>query len=83
MTDLTDKGGSGGTFKDPLLPPKAVKFYTESYLGDNDPRNPLISPVFADLSGLPPLLVHVGEEEVLLPELARRSTAAACWAAAG
>ena len=67
VTDLTDKGGSGGTFKDPLLPPKAVKFYTESYLGDNDPRNPLISPVFADLSGLPPLLVHVGEEEVLLP----------------
>jgi epsilon-lactone hydrolase len=71
VTDLTEKSGNGGNIKDPLLPPKAVKFYSVSYLGDNDPRNPLISPVFGDLHGLPPLLVHVGEEEILRQDALR------------
>lgn len=35
------------------------------YLGDSDPRNPLASPFYADLSGLPPLLIHVGADECL------------------
>src|SRR5216684_4527256 len=35
------------------------------YLGDTDPRNPLASPLYADLAGLPPLLIHVGADEVL------------------
>jgi monoterpene epsilon-lactone hydrolase len=50
-----------------------VKLYNRSYVGDNDPRSPLISPVFGDLHGLPPLLVHAGEEEILLDD-ARRIT---------
>jgi len=37
----------------------------ETYLGGADPREPLASPVFADLSGLPPMLVHVSEAECL------------------
>lgn len=45
-------------------------------LGDVDPRDPLASPILADLSGLPPLLVQVAGDEVLLDD-ARRLTAAA------
>ena len=40
----------------------------ESYLGGADPKNPLASALFADLRGLPPLLVHVGAAETLLDD---------------
>jgi epsilon-lactone hydrolase len=49
------------------------------YLGDTDPRNPLASPLYADLAGLSPLLIHVGADEVLLDDstrLAERARAA-------
>lgn len=49
------------------------------YLGDADPRSPLASPLYADLAGLPPLLIHVGADEVLLDDstrLAERARAA-------
>jgi monoterpene epsilon-lactone hydrolase len=42
-----------------------------SYLGVTDPKNPLASPLYADLSGLPPIRVHVGDEEVLLDDSRR------------
>jgi acetyl esterase/lipase len=38
------------------------------YLGDADPRSPLASPLYADPAGLPPLLIQVGSEEVLLSD---------------
>jgi acetyl esterase/lipase len=41
------------------------------YLGDTDPRNPLASPLYADLTGLPPLLIHVGADEVLRDDSTR------------
>ncbi|HKW61929.1 MAG TPA: alpha/beta hydrolase [Candidatus Acidoferrum sp.] len=41
------------------------------YLGDTDPRNPLASPFYADLSGLPPLLIHVGADECLRDDSTR------------
>jgi monoterpene epsilon-lactone hydrolase len=56
-----------------------VAFSARYYLGDTDPRNPLASPLYADLSGLPPLLIHVGSDEVLLDDstrLAERARAA-------
>ena len=71
VTDLTAREKSPTDFKDPLLPAKAIKRYTRSYLGQNDARNPLISPVFGDLRGLPPLLVHVGEDEILKEDAVR------------
>jgi monoterpene epsilon-lactone hydrolase len=49
------------------------------YLGEMDPRNPLASPLYADLAGLPPLLIHVGADEVLRDDstrLAERARAA-------
>ena len=41
------------------------------YLGDTPPTHPLASPVYADLSGLPPLLIQVGDSEVLLDDSRR------------
>jgi monoterpene epsilon-lactone hydrolase len=49
------------------------------YLGDADPRDPLASPLYAEYAGCPPLLVHVGADEVLLDDsvrLAERARAA-------
>ena len=42
-----------------------------SYLGPADPKNPLASPLCADLTGLPPIRVHVGDDEVLLDDSRR------------
>jgi len=52
-------------YKDPLLPPRAMLRYTAAYVGDHDPRDPLISPAFGRWDGLPPLLIHAGEDEIL------------------
>ncbi len=41
------------------------------YLKDHDLKNPLISPLFADLTGLPPLLIQVGSNDVLLDDSLR------------
>jgi acetyl esterase/lipase len=41
------------------------------YLGTADPKNPLASPLYGDLKGLPPMLIHVGENEVLLDDSRR------------
>jgi monoterpene epsilon-lactone hydrolase len=71
VTDLTGARTLREGFKDPLLPPKAVKRYSRSYVGRNDPRDPLISPVYGNLRGLPPLLVHVGEDEILREDAIR------------
>ena len=42
-----------------------------SYLGGADPKNPLASPLYADLTGLPPIRIHVGDDEVLLDDSRR------------
>jgi monoterpene epsilon-lactone hydrolase len=41
------------------------------YLGDHDARDPLASPYYADLTGLPPMLFHVGADEILLDDSVR------------
>jgi epsilon-lactone hydrolase len=41
------------------------------YAGTGDPRNPLVSPLYGNLAGLPPLLIHVGKDEVLLDDSTR------------
>ena len=65
VADLTPKDDQRREFKDPLISSETAKFYHKSYLGNNDAHNPLISPVFGSFQGLPPLLVHAGEEELL------------------
>jgi monoterpene epsilon-lactone hydrolase len=45
--------------------------FNTSYAAHHDARDPLISPVFGDLRGLPPLLVHAGEDEILREDAVR------------
>lgn len=71
VATCVDRASQPDGFNDPLLPPKVMKFYNQSYVADNDPRNPLISPVFGDWRGLPPLLIHVGEDEILRDDAVR------------
>lgn len=64
---------------DPMLSPDAISRFAAFYLQDSDARAPLASPVFADLSGLPPVYIVVGSTEVLLSDsetLAHKITAA-------
>ena len=53
---------------DPILSPAAIDRFATHYLGDTDRRTPTASPVFADLSGLPPCYIMVGSTEVLFSD---------------
>ncbi len=64
---------------DPMVTPDGVKMMAGLYLGKNPANTPLASPLYADLGGLPPLLIQVGTREVLLDDsvrLAERAKAA-------
>jgi len=79
--DLTCSGASYRTKAgaDPIVQRAGVEEMARAYLGTAAPRTPLASPLFADLRGLPPLLIHVGSDEVLLDDstqLADRARAA-------
>ena len=50
------------------LVPASFPIYRRAYLGERDPKEPLASPLFADLRGLPPLLIQVGGAEMLRDE---------------
>lgn len=67
MADSTCSGASYETQKenDPWLSPEVMYVVWKQLSPDLDPKRPLLSPVFADLSGLPPLLIQVGEHEIL------------------
>jgi phosphinothricin tripeptide acetyl hydrolase len=53
---------------DPMLEVEQIQTCADAYLDGADPKTPTASPVFADLQGLPPLLVQVGTAETLLDE---------------
>lgn len=69
-TDLKCTGSTYGR-RDPLAPDGSWQVYSTYYAGDNDPALPLISPLYGDLAGLPPLLIYVGEEETMLDDSVR------------
>ena len=79
--DLTCAGKSyvSRAAADPIVTHEAIVMMAKAYVGAGDPKAALVSPIFADLRGLPPLLVHVGSDEVLLDDalglaaLARRA----------
>ena len=67
-TDLTGSGASYEAHKDidPSMTKALLEFYAKCYTGD--PTDPLCSPLFGDLTGLPPSLLFVGGDEVMLDD---------------
>ncbi len=53
---------------DPMVTVHGLKRMAGFYVGDSDPTHPYASPNLADLSGLPPVLIHVGRDEILLDD---------------
>ncbi len=56
---------------DPMVQREPLQRMAAMYLGDLHPRTPLAAPLYADLSGLPPLLIQVGTAETLLDDSTR------------
>jgi acetyl esterase/lipase len=77
LTDLVGIGGSRRTNdrRCAMFHGSGLARATEFYMADTggDPRDPLASPLYADLHGLPPLLIHVGADET-------RRDASIAWA---
>jgi monoterpene epsilon-lactone hydrolase len=72
-TDLTISGRSHKerAERDPMIDVERMPQAIDWYCPNQDKKNPLISPVFADLTGLPPMFVQVGSEEVLFDDSTR------------
>ena len=73
VTDLALAGESYQTRAeaDPYFTKSQAAGLVAAYLGESDPKNPLASPLYGNLSGLPPIRVHVGDDEVLLDDSRR------------
>jgi epsilon-lactone hydrolase len=76
--DLALRGGSLRTkaAADPLIQEAYLFALARAYLGGVDARNPLVSPLYADLRDLPPMLIQVGSAETLLDDAVRMARAA-------
>lgn len=76
---VVSRNGCAGsaTFQISSLTPEGLRVRAPEYLAGADAADPLISPVFGDLSGLPPLLIQVGSHEVLLSDALRLAARAA------
>ncbi|GJH23294.1 alpha/beta hydrolase [Caballeronia novacaledonica] len=77
-TDLTCSGESMRTNDghDPMYHASVFPLVAAQYLGAADARNPYASPVFGEFEGLPPLLIQVGDTELLLDDSTRIATKA-------
>jgi monoterpene epsilon-lactone hydrolase len=73
VTDLTLSGETYETRADadPLFTRAQVAQLVQAYLRDADPKGPLTSPLAGPVAGLPPVRVHVGDDEVLLDDSRR------------
>jgi monoterpene epsilon-lactone hydrolase len=71
VADFSEHATPAQAFVDPLIPSRVGEFYKNSYVGHHDPHDPLLSPVYGDLHGLPPLLVHAGGDERLREDAMR------------
>ena len=56
---------------DPMVGKENLLVLAKTYLGGSNPRAPLAAPLYADLRGLPPMLIQVGDAEVLLDDSTR------------
>ncbi len=72
-TDLALTGASvqSKAGSDPILDPDSLRCYASYYADERDKTLPLLSPLYADFEGLPPLLFQVGTDEILLDDAVR------------
>lgn len=75
LSPLIDMEGTGETVttnadRDPWLTAQGKEIFRH-YIGGNEPKDPLISPLYADLTGLPPLSITVGSDEIMLSDATR------------
>jgi epsilon-lactone hydrolase len=82
MSPWADLAGTGDSLTtkadvDPVITADAVRVRARDYLGDADPSDPAVSPIYGSLAGLPPLLIQSGSHEVLLDDAIRLATRAA------
>ena len=80
-TDLTVSSDSYEHLRhlDPIITREGLREAGLWYAGEGDPADPRMSPLFADVSGLPPMLIHAGGDEVMVDDsriFAERATAA-------
>ena len=72
-TDLEGTGESvrSRAAKDPMVTQANLAESAKQYYGAHDPKDPLVSPLHANFRGLPPMLIHVGDAEILLDDSTR------------
>ena len=73
ISPWADLAGTGESVRtrvgiDPLFSPPDLPIAAAHYLNGHNPLDPLISPVYADLRGLPPVLIQAGTDELLHPQ---------------
>jgi acetyl esterase/lipase len=73
VTDLsfTDESFYINAETDPVLGDKGIFWWTDAYIGDHNQYDPLVSPLFGDLSGLPPILIQASTCEMLYGDAER------------
>ena len=76
LSPWVDMEGLGGSMttradRDPMVQREGLVAMGGVYLGGADPRSPLAAPMYADLAGLPPLLIQVGTRETLYDDATR------------
>lgn len=69
--DLTDVPRRANRWQDPMLPASRVRWLARRWTSGLDPSDPLVSPVYGDFTGLPPLMIVTGSTEVLRDEARR------------
>lgn len=76
MSPWTDLAATGASVvknakSDPVIPAQGLREGAEYYLQGQNPKNPYASPLYGDMKGLPPTLLQVSNEEVLLDDSRR------------
>ena len=76
ISPWADLEGTGDSFKacaqrDPMVGPANLGPMAKHYIGEQDPKHPLASPIYADYRGVAPLLIQVGDAETLLDDANR------------
>lgn len=78
ISPWTDLAATGDSIRskadvDPLIEPRLLEIFAKKYYGDNDPKNPYISPLYGTFEHFPPTYIQVGGNEVLLDDSTRLS----------